>query len=184
MAYTRAPLYEIRGRLPVAPVDILITKLRKHAASGPGDHAHVGVKFTVTGGELPAAGVEVTTNSNGEACLDGLVLSSFAGDYTATETVPAGYQPVGDTSKTVTVSDEATCSSGPKAGVEFHNMPLTDITVSVDSQVDGGTASTIDCEPPVGDPPNPTPTNATGDGSLKLSNKEPGTYVCRIVVDP
>ena len=36
---------------------IRITKLRKHAADGPGDHPHAGVDFTITGGELPAAGV-------------------------------------------------------------------------------------------------------------------------------
>ena len=34
---------------------IEITKTRKHAADGPGDHPHAGVKFTITGGELPAA---------------------------------------------------------------------------------------------------------------------------------
>jgi hypothetical protein len=32
---------------------------------------------------LPAGGTTVTTDANGEACLDGLVLSSFVGDYTA-----------------------------------------------------------------------------------------------------
>jgi hypothetical protein len=50
--------------------------------------------------------------------------------------------------------------------------------------VNGGTASTIDCAPPVGDPPNPTAMDANGDGSLTLTDKEPGTYTCTIVVDP
>ncbi len=33
---------------------IEITKTRKHAADGTGDHAHAGVTFTITGGDLPA----------------------------------------------------------------------------------------------------------------------------------
>jgi hypothetical protein len=157
---------------------ILITKTRKHAADGSGDHPHNGVKFTVTGGSLPAGGTEVTTSGNGTACLDGLVLSSFVDDYTVTETVPAGYHADGATSKTVTVVDEATCGSGPKAGVNFSNTPLTDISVSVNSQVDGGTASTINC----GD--GTVNTGANGDGSTSRNNLEPGTYTCTIVVDP
>lgn len=157
---------------------ILITKTRKHAASGPGDHPHAGVTFTVTGGELPAAGVTRVTNAQGEACVDGLVLSSFVGDYTVTETVPAGYRADGATAKTVTVVGEATCSGGPKAGVTFRNTPLTDLTVSVNSQVDGGTASTIDC----GD--GMVSTGANGDGSTTRLNLEPGTYTCTVIIDP
>jgi hypothetical protein len=158
---------------------ILITKTRKHAADGSGDHPHPGVDFKVTGGSLPAAGVTVTTDANGHACVDGLVLSSFVGDYTVTETVPSGYHAAGATAKTVTVTDEATCSTGSKAEVGFSNTPLTNLTVSVDSQVDGGTASTITCDsnPPVATDPN-------GDGSLTLSNLEPGTYTCTVIIDP
>jgi hypothetical protein len=155
---------------------ILITKTRKHAADGPGDHPHAGVQFKITGGELPAAGSTVTTNAQGQACLDGLVLSSFVGDYTVHENTPAGYH--GEADKTVSVTAEATCSAGPKASVSFHNTPLTDITVSVNSQVDGGTASTITCGS------DSASTGPNGDGSLALPNKEPGTYNCTIVVDP
>src|SRR5215216_878228 len=154
---------------------ILITKTRKHAADGPGDHPHADVTFTVTGGDLPAAGVTAVTDADGKACVDGLLLSSFAGDYTVTETVPAGYS-ASPLSDTATVSQESTCGDGNEAAAgPFHNTPLTNISVSVDSQVSGGTASTIDCEPPVGNPPDPTSTNADGDGSLTLSDKEPGT---------
>jgi hypothetical protein len=156
---------------------ILITKTRKHAASGPGDHAHAGVTFKVTGGELAAAGVTAVTNAQGQACVDGLVLSSHVGTYTVTETVPAGYK-ASKTSDTVSVVSEATCASGPKATVSFHNTPLTNITVSVNSLVDGGTASTITCGT------DSASTGANGDGSLALTNKEPGTYTCEIVVDP
>ena len=153
---------------------ILVTKTRKHAAAGPGDHPHSGVEFTITGGEL-STGVTITTDSNGEACLDGLVLSSFVGDYTVSESVPAGYV-ANKTSDTVTVTTESACGDGNEAGVSFHNTPLTDITVSVDSQVPGGTSSTIDCTLDSAGPGD--------DVSLTLSDLEPGTYSCTIVVDP
>ena len=156
---------------------ILITKTRKHAADGPGDHPHPGVTFTITGGELPAAGVTAVTNADGQACVDGLVLSSFVGDYTVTETVPAGYS-ASPTSDTVTVTNESTCGDGNEATAgPFHNTPLTNIDVFVDSQVPGGTSSTIAC----------VPGGSAGPGddiSLSLTNLAPGTYTCTIVVDP
>jgi hypothetical protein len=164
---------------------IEITKTRKHAADGPGDHPHQGVDFTVTGGSLTSPET-VTTDANGKACLDQLELSSTAGDYTVTETVPSGYNS-DDAEKTVTVTAVSECGDGNEDTVSFHNTPLTDITVSVDSQVDGGTGSTIDCDAAV-DPPFDKTVPATapdnGDGSFTLSNKEPGTYNCTIIVDP
>jgi hypothetical protein len=161
---------------------IRITKLRKHAADGQGDQPHAGVDFTITGGELPAAGVTRTTNVNGRICVDGLVLSSHAGvgDYTVHEVLPAGYH--GEADKIVTVDNEATCADVPYVGESrtFHNTPLTDITLSVNSQVDGGTASTIDC----GQPNAPASTGPNGDGSVTRNDLEPGTYTCTVVVDP
>jgi Prealbumin-like fold domain len=157
---------------------ILITKTRKHAAGGSGDQAHPGVTFTITGGNLPVGGTTVVTDSSGEACVDGLLLSSFAGDYTVTETVPAGYVADGDTAKTVSVTTESTCGDGNEATVSFSNTPLTDLTVSVNSQVDGGTASTIDCDGVTAS------TGPNGDGSLSRLNLPPGTYTCVVVIDP
>jgi uncharacterized surface anchored protein len=69
---------------------IEVTKLRKHAADGPGDHPQVGVSFTVNG-------VTKQTDANGKACFDNLLF----GDYTVHETVPTGYK--GEADKTVTV---------------------------------------------------------------------------------
>lgn len=159
---------------------ILITKTRKHAADGSGDHPHEGVTFTVTGGELAAGGVERVTDSNGEACLDGLVLSSFVGDYTVTEGVPTGY--VADqTSDTVSVTTKSTCGDGNQAEVNFHNTPLTDLTVAVDSQVPGGTSSTIECA--LGS----TVLGSAGPGGdieVALEDLEPGTYICTVIIDP
>jgi len=61
--------------------------------------------------------------------------------------------------------------------VSFHNTPLTNITVSVDSQVDGGTSSTISgCAS--------GSTGANGDGSATATDLEPGTYTCTVVIDP
>jgi Prealbumin-like fold domain len=160
---------------------IEITKTRKHAADGPGDHPHAGVTFTITGGDLPTAGVTAVTNAQGVACVDGLLLSSFAGDYTITETVPGGYS-ASPTSDTATVSQESTCGDGDEAAAgPFHNTPLTDVTVSVDSHVDGGTASTIDCDGETAS------TDADGDGELILSDLEPNDpdgLTCTIVIDP
>jgi uncharacterized surface anchored protein len=115
------------------------------------------------------------TDANGEACFDGLDF----GDYTVHETVPAGYHVDGN-DKTVTVDNTASCSDATYVGetVSFHNTPLTDITVSVNSQIDGGTSSTIDCVVASGS------TGANGDGSVTASDLEPGTYVCTIVIDP
>jgi len=164
-----------------------IEKLRKHAASGAGNHPHAGVTFTVTGGELPAAGVTAVTDANGHACVNGLVLSSFVGNYTVTETIPSGYHLSGTNDRSVAVTDEsAGCGpespapASPDADIQFVNIPLTDITVSVNSQVDGGTSSTIDC----GDAGDPVSTGANGDGSKSKLNLEPGTYTCTVVVDP
>lgn len=148
---------------------ILVTKTRKHAASGPGDHPHAGVSFTVNGATK-------ATDSNGQACFDGLLF----GTYNVTETVPAGYVPDGATTKSVTVDNNAKCNDNPYGGetVSFSNTPLTNLTVSVDSQVDGGTASTIDCVLASGS------TGPNGDGSLTLNDLQPGTYVCTVVIDP
>lgn len=155
---------------------IKIIKTRKHAADGPGDHPHAGVTFTVNG-------TTVVTGADGTACVGNLQF----GSYTVTETVPAGYAADGATSKTVVVDNVASCGT-PYVGesVSFGNTPLTDLSVSVDSQVDGGTASTISC---IGPAPGTGvvasgSTGANGDGSASASDLEPGTYTCTVVIDP
>jgi Prealbumin-like fold domain len=151
---------------------IEITKTRKHAAAGSANQPHAGVDFTVNG-------VTKATGANGKACFDNLPF----GTYTVHEVTPAGYQ--GEADKTVTVDNVASCLDNPYVGetVSFHNTPLTNVTVSVDSQVDGGTASSIDCGN------NRTANTGTnGDGSLTVSNLQPTapaiTLTCTITVDP
>jgi hypothetical protein len=151
---------------------IKVTKLRKHAADGPGDHPHAGVGFTVDG-------VTKTTDANGEACFDGLLF----GDYIVHEVTPVGYK--GEADKTVTVDNKASCSDATYVGetVTFHNMPLSNITVSFESQVPGGTAATIDCTGLTATPPDGTAT-AFDDTSETFKDLEPGTYNCTVVIDP
>jgi hypothetical protein len=153
---------------------IQVTKTRKHAADGPVDQPHAGVTFTVNG-------VSKQTDANGVACFDGLTF----GTYTVHETVPAGYH-VDANDKQVTVDNTASCSDNPYVGetVAFYNTPLTDITASVNSQVDGGTASTIVCKDANGNTIASGSTGANGDGSATAFDLEPGTYTCTIVIDP
>ena len=145
---------------------IKIHKDRKHAADGPGDHPHSGVEFTVNGNSVG------TTDANGDLCVDGLLF----GTYTVHEVTPAGYQ--GEADKSVTVDNVAFCTDIPYVGetVSFHNTPLTNLSVSVDSQVPGGTSSTIDCV---------VATAGPGDDITASANDlVPGTYTCTIVIDP
>ncbi len=162
---------------------ILVTKTAKDAALGPGDHPEAGVTFTVTGGELAAGGVSKVTNASGVACFDGLVLSSFVGNYTVAETVPAGYS--ADTqSEVITVTTASTCGDGNEAPAVFHNVPLTDITVSINSEVVGGTASTVVCKASDNSTIASGSTDSSGDGTVSATGLKPDTYTCTIVVDP
>jgi Prealbumin-like fold domain len=152
---------------------ILVTKTAKHAAAEGGTAPQAGVNFTI-------AGTPVTTNADGQACVDGLLF----GSYDVVETVPAGYVAEGDTTKSVTVDNKASCADDPYGGesVAFVNVPLTNVTVSVDSQVDGGTASTVECVE--ADPDPDMTTGENGDGELALSDLAPQTLTCTIVIDP
>jgi hypothetical protein len=176
----------VKDFIAPAPTDfnecgaIKITKTRKHAADGPGSHPHAGVSFTITGGNLPAAGTTVVTDANGVACLDNLVQSTTP--YIVTESVPAGYVS-DDAEKPVTVDSDATCADVPYGGetVSFSNTPLTDVSITINSQVVGGTASSVTCTP---DGPSGTTTVGTGDGTFSDTNLVPQTITCTIVIDP
>jgi hypothetical protein len=157
---------------------IEITKTRKHAADGSGDHPHAGVDFTIEGGILPSGGTTVQTDANGMVCLDGLVFD----DYTVTESVPSGYMADGATSKDVTVSAVSTCGDGNEATVSFGNTPLTDLDVIVDSQVPGGTSSDIECR---NEADEIVASGGPGDDiTAGVDGLLPGTYVCTVIIDP
>ena len=162
---------------------LLIVKERKHAADGLGEtHPHAGVDFTVTGGNLDAEGLTGTTDANGELCFDGLVISSLVGDYTVTETVPDGYVSA-DSEQDVSVVVGPDCADEEDpVTVNFLNTPLTDVTVSVNSQVDGGTFSSISCDVDGSD--EVSLADEIDDPSVTIPDLEPRTVVCTIVIDP
>ena len=164
---------------------IQITKTKKHAASTPATQPHAGVVFTLSGNGIPA-GTTATTDANGVACFDGLAIDPDA--YTVTETVPSGYAADGLTAKTAIVNNAASCGDDPFGGetLTFGNTPLTDLTVTVNSQVVGGTGTTIDCDAvtPGVDKTIAAAAPDNGDGSYAQTNLLPGTYTCVVVVDP
>jgi hypothetical protein len=157
---------------------ILVTKTAKNHSVGSGPQPLAGASFTVNG-------VTKTTGANGQACFDGL---SIGTSYTVTETAaPPGYA-IDTSSKSVTPTSSANCTgAGTPTGVSFTDSPLTDISVSANSEVPGVTNSTITCvaglqssttnigNSPQG-PADPVSVSATG---LK-----PGTYTCTVVIDP
>jgi hypothetical protein len=177
----------------IAPVElnfsdcgaIEITKTAKHAAAESGTINQSGVEFTID----PPTGdnMVVETGEDGTVCVDGLTISTTA--YTVTETVPAGYVADGDTTKSVTVDNAASCGDDPYGGesVAFSNTPLTDLTVTINSQVDGGTASTVDCVVTDSDPAEEVlafVTDTVGDGTETVTDLQPQEITCTIVIDP
>jgi hypothetical protein len=159
---------------------IQITKTAKH--KGPAGSPNLRAGFTIKDSNGNQVGSEVFTDATtGKVCVDKLQL----GSYTVQETtVPSGY--TGDpATKTVNVNNTATCGATPYAGetVSFTNTPLSDITVSFNSQVTGGTAATIDCTGLTATPADGTPA-AFDDTSETFKNLAPGTYNCTVVVDP
>ncbi|MFC4827305.1 prealbumin-like fold domain-containing protein, partial [Agromyces aurantiacus] len=162
---------------------LLIVKERKHAADGTGDHPQEGVDFTVTGGNIPAdTPLTGTTDANGELCLDGLVISSLVGDYTVTETVPEGYVSTDSEQDVSIVVGPACADEEDPVTVNFFNTPLTDVTVSVNSQVDGGTFSSISCDVDGSD--EVSLADELDDPSVTITDLQPRTVICTIVIDP
>ena len=149
---------------------IQITKTRKHAADGPGDHPQSGVTFTVNGVTTTA------TDANGVTCVSGLPF----GAYTVHENVPAGYSGEADKSVTVDQRDLTTDCSGNPETVSFHNTSLTNLNVTIGSQIDGGTSTHVAYTNTAID----GDTGANGDGTFVADDLQPGTYVCTVVIDP
>ena len=154
---------------------IVIAKTAKHA--GPNGSANLVAGFTIT--DFGSGTHTVSTDATGAACVGGLP----PGDATVSETgPPTGYSAGAD--QTVTVVGGTTCANADGVVASFTNIPLTDITFSVDSQVDGGTASTMDCVDSGSNSVASGSTDGNGDGSVTASDLEPGTYVCTVVIDP
>jgi len=162
---------------------ILVHKTAKHADSETGEIPQSGVVFNVTN-DGETTDVDITTGTDGYGCADGFLVSSLVGDYTVTEAVPAGYAAEdGVQDYTVVVGD---CDSIlDAAAAEFVNIPLTNVRIEVDSQVDGGTSSIINC---TGDPADDVVTEANGDGFIQTNDLEPTapdtSITCTVVIDP
>jgi hypothetical protein len=154
---------------------IVIAKTAKHA--GPNGSPNLVAGFTIT--DSGSGTHTVSTDATGAACVGGLP----PGDATVSETgPPTGYSAGAD--QTVTVVGGTTCANADGVVASFTNIPLTDITVSVDSQVVGGTSSTIDCVDSSNNSVASGSTDNNGDGSETASDLPPDTYVCTVVVDP
>ena len=152
---------------------ILVTKTAKNHNLGSGQHPLAGATFSVNGQSK-------VTDVNGQACFDGLTIGT---KYTVTETAaPSGYA-IDTTSKDVTISAAASCTSGTPDAVSFTDSPLTDISANATSEVSGVTNSSIVCKDANGHTvadsgANSDPANASATGLT------PGTYTCTIVIDP
>jgi hypothetical protein len=73
------------------------------------------------------------------------------------------------------------CGDGNEAAAgPFHNTPLTDVSITVNSQIDGGTATIVEC---TNDGLDGT-TDAVGDGTFAVTGQEPQVIECTITVDP
>ena len=153
---------------------ILVTKTAKNHNLGTGQHPLAGATFKVNG-------VSKTTDANGHACCDGLTIGTA---YTVTETsAPSGYA-IDTTSKSVTPSGAASCTSGTPDGVSFTDSPLTDIAVSATSEVPGVTNSTIKCVDSSNADVGNSPQGPADPVSVTANGLKPGTYTCTVVVDP
>lgn len=131
-----------------------------------------------------SSGTWSTDATTGKVCIPDLL---FGTDYTVEEkSGQAGYQLEAGT-KSVTVSQKATCSTGTKATVSFENKPLSNISVTFTPQVTGGTAASIVCrdatDAVLGSDATPGGT-VFDDTAEAVTNLVEGTYTCTIVIDP
>jgi hypothetical protein len=144
-----------------------------------------GAVYSIKQGDTVVRSDLTTTLPSGDVCADNLPF----GTYTVVETSPpANYG--GAANQNVTVDNSATCSD-PYVGetVTFSNNPLSRIDVTFTSLAGAGvTAASIECKKggtrvdPISE--NGTPDPAFDDTSEAITNLEPGTYDCRVVVDP
>lgn len=123
---------------------------------------------------------EVTTGPDGIACFDGLpVDTTFRLSETTT---PFGYATVADQNVTSSAMNADCFGTGMPTTIDVENIPLTDVSIDVTAQVPGATNSTIECVDngtTVGDSGAPA-----DPASLDITDLEPGTYTCTIVIDP
>lgn len=161
---------------------------------------------TVTGGgSLVTSTGAMGTPSAGTVCIDGLNWATGGTTYDVTETGhPSGYSIDNTSAVAVTVNKNAKCSDSPFDGNSpasaFTDTPLTNISVSAQSQTGAATNSTITCTQEGGNDTDPggaategtasdTDDTAGSNGpassaSVSDTGEPPAIYTCTIVVDP
>jgi uncharacterized repeat protein (TIGR01451 family) len=162
---------------------IQITKTAKHADDSGDTSANLVATFDVT----DAAGnvFEVTTGADGVGCVGGLAVGMT--QSIVESGVPDGYD--APTIANVNVASGA-CSTAGVTNVNVENTPLTDVSITIDSQHDGATSTLIECWGPGSDPATDEPDYFTtvSDGSLDIDDLSPTdpaiTLNCQITVDP
>lgn len=167
---------------------IRIDKDAKHADTSGNTSPNLVATFNVTGPD--GFDEDVTTDVNGDACIDGLV----PGTYSIEETgVPTGYAAPTIANVVVPANALVSCTSGTAVEVDVENTPLTDIIWEVDSQHNGATLTVVACYADLDDDGSvddllPGYPMTVGDGTDTLPNLIPTdpaiTISCDFTVDP
>jgi hypothetical protein len=152
---------------------IRITKDAKHA-DAPGGVIPLAVGFNIHD-NVTNADIPVATDATGSVCVDNFAFGTDR--YTISEITPAGY--AAQPNQTVSINAVSRCNRAPVVAA-FHNVPLTNVSIVVDSQVDGATSTVIDC--------GAAGSKTVSDGSLDFTDLLPTdpavTLTCTITIDP
>jgi Prealbumin-like fold domain len=149
-------------------------------SSKPAATPLAGAVFSITGPNSFSS--TQTTGSDGTACVDHLPFGTYSVQETA---APPGYAIDDSTARSVPVGTNSTCGDGHEATFSATDTPLTDLTITVQSQVAGGTLSTITCTADatstgIGN----SPQGPSGTVNVTANGLRPGDYTCRVHVDP
>ena len=179
------------GSITVQCGAIQVTKTAKHKDTSGDTSANLVATFTITGPSPSTATQTVSTGADGIGCLGGLAFGSYEVEET---TVPDGY--AAPVVPDVAVDNVASCADATFGGeaVAVENTPLTDVTWSVDSQVDGATQTIVTCYDSAGEVIDGYPITIEadeddGDGTATLPDLFPTaagtvTVSCDFEVDP
>lgn len=159
-----------------------IVKTAKHADESGETNPNLAASFQITDSQGNVHTVSTEVDS-GLACVGDLPL----GDASVEEISAAdGYAIDTNNPQEVTVTNE-NCGSGSEVTATFENQPLTDISWIVDSQVDGGTETTVNCWfGQIDGDPDFSATVSDGENTFEdLVPTDPDiTLTCQFIVDP
>lgn len=159
-----------------------IVKTAKHADSSTATSANLEVDVLVEGPD--GFSQTVTTDATtGVVCIDGLQ----PGTYTVTEQDPPTGYAIEDGTDSVELSSTTptSCTGGDALQASISNVPLTDISWTVDSQHDGATSTLVQCWDDEG---TLVYNQSVSDGTASFSDLLPTdptvTLRCDFTVDP